>query len=138
VACPYFIPTNTHERELWPHRHWLSLGDGFAGRCSAHAPESLCDDETLRSQCNLGYAKCANLPADRSVDAVRFLVQSQDAKILRVRFACERAHRPDSCGELRYDRNSKIWLDQPDPQLLLLAEAAVCAWIRRHGKDILR
>lgn len=137
MACPFFIPTVPHELELWPHRYRLSLGDGFAGCCAAHAPESLCDDETLRSQCNLGYARCAHLPAERLFDAVRFQVQSQSYTILLVQFACERAHLPASCGELRYDQCSKAWLDWPDPQLLQLANAAICAWTRQHVNQAL-
>jgi len=131
VACPYFIPAEHHELELWPHRYRLSLGDGFTGHCSI-CPNS-CDDETLRSQCNIGYAACPHLPADRNYDAVRFLVASQGAgaMILRVQFACERAHLPASIGELRFDQSSMTWLDQPDPQLLNLADAAIRAWIRR-------
>jgi hypothetical protein len=146
VACPYFIPTEPHERELWPHRYRLSLGDGFAGRCGAQAAETCCDDETLRSHCNMGYAnleyaECAHLPAERAFDAVRFQVRrqgstsgltKQDSTILLVQFACEREHRPALSGELRYDASSKTWLDRPDARLLSLAEAAVMAWMRRH------
>jgi hypothetical protein len=141
VACPFFIPSEPHERELWPHRTRLSLGDGFAGHCAAHAPESYCDEATVRSHCNLGYAAaCVHLPAERAFDAIRFLVQSENVQrerfqgstVLRVQFACERAHQPALAGELRYHQPSKTWLDQPDPRLLRLADAAVRAWIGRH------
>jgi hypothetical protein len=133
VACPFFIPTEPHERELWPHRFRLSLGDGFAGHCGVQAPEKSCDDETLRSLCNLGYAGCAQLPAERAFDAVRFLVQKESSTTLRVQFACERANRPVGAGELRYDQLSKSWLEQPDPRLLHLADAAIRAWQRKHN-----
>lgn len=134
MACPYFIPAASHPRELWPHRYRLSLGDGFAGRCGACAPDADCDDETLRLYCNLGYATCLHLPAEREFDAIRFLLQSQNSTILRVQFACERAHQPALSGELGYDQSSKAWLDHPDPRLLRLAEAVVRAWIERHNK----
>ncbi len=39
MACPYFIPAEVHEREFWPHRERLPLGDGFAGRCAARAAD---------------------------------------------------------------------------------------------------
>ena len=135
MACPYFIPAEPHERELWPHRYRLSLGDGFTGRCGARAPDARCDDETLRLHCNLGYANlclpgACICPPKREFDAVRFLVQSQSSTVLRVQFACERAHQPAFCGELRYDQSSRIWLDPPDPRLLPLAEAAVRAWVQ--------
>jgi hypothetical protein len=133
MACPYFIPAEPHERELWPHRYRLSLGDGFAGRCGACLPDTCCDDETLRLHCNLGYAACAHLPANREFDAVRFLLQrGKGSSILRVQFACERAHQSAFSGELRYDQSSRIWLDPPDPRLQPLAEAAVRAWLERY------
>jgi hypothetical protein len=133
VACPYFIPSAPHPRELWPHRFRLPLGDGFSGICGARVQETPCDDETLRSQCNLGYAECVHLPVERELDAIRFHVRSENSTILRVQFACEHQHQPAFAGELRYDRSSKIWVDPPDPRLVHLAEAAVRAWFGRHG-----
>jgi hypothetical protein len=148
LACPYFIPALPHPLELWPHRHRLPLGDGFAGSCGARPADVCCDDETLRLHCNLGYADmggaqggeagCAHLPAERTFDAVRFQIRSSDPEsadraILGVRFACERGHRPALCGELRYDRVAMGWIDPPEPRMLPLAEAAVRAWITRNG-----
>jgi hypothetical protein len=137
VACPYFIPAQVHARELWPYRERLPLGDGFAGRCGAQAPQPLCDDEALRLHCNLGYAEvasapCVHLPARRTFDAVRFAVQTGSPVLLRVQFACELAHRPAFSGELRYDCSSMTWLERPDARLLQLAEAAVRAWMARN------
>jgi hypothetical protein len=158
LACPYFIPDEPHPRELWPHRHRLPLGDGFTGRCQARPAEVRCEDETLRLHCNLGYAgigyadigdadlgvaACVYLPADRAFDSVRFHIRSGDSggvdpgsgdrAALRVQFACERAHRPALCGELRYDRAARNWTEPPDQWLIPLGEAAVRAWIERHG-----
>lgn len=138
MACPCFIPAEVHPRELWPHRERLPLGDGFAGCCGAHAPDTQCDDETLRQQCNLGYARCSHLPAERLFDAVRFLVQAESAGsesgvLLRVRFTGERGHLPAMSGELRYDSSSRMWLDEPERRLLHLANAAVRAWMARHA-----
>jgi hypothetical protein len=133
VACPYFIPAEPHERELWPHRERLPLGDGFAGRCGACATDAPCDDETLRSQCNLGYAVCKHLPSQREFDAVRFQVKSEGSATLRIRFACEVAHAPALAGELRYDQSSMCWMEPPDDKLLHLVQAVVRGWIRRHG-----
>jgi hypothetical protein len=141
MACPYFIPAEIHERELWAHRERLPLGDGFGGRCGAQAPDARCDDETLRLHCNLGYASagntgCVHLSGGGAIDAVRFLVQSAGPVILRVQFACECAHQPALCGELRYDQCLKIWLEPPDARLLHLAESAVRAWIARNASEI--
>jgi len=136
LACPYFIPTEPHPRELWQHRQRLPLGDGFGGRCAARPTEDCCEDESLRLHCNLGYAEtgraaCAYLPAEREFDAVRFLVSGGDSGILRVQFACERGHRPARWGELRYDRAAGRWMELPDSRLIHLAEAAVRARLKR-------
>jgi hypothetical protein len=136
VACPYFIPSAPHPRELWPHRHLLPLGDGFAGRCGARAQQTPCDDETLRTRCNLGYAECVHLPAGRELDAVRFHVRAESPAILRVSFTCERLHHPVLAGELRYDQSSHAWIDPPDPGLVHLAEAAVRAWTGKQGHAV--
>ncbi len=90
-------------------------------------PEVRCDDEMLRLHCNLGYAGlgcagryagCMHLPAGGAFDAVRFMVQRESPVVLRVQFACERAHQPALCGELRYDQSLKTWLERPDARLL--------------------
>jgi hypothetical protein len=98
-----------------------------------------CDIETLRSQCNLGYAQCVHLPADRELDAVRFYVQrepqtSEGPAILRVQFCGERAHHPSVAGELRFNQSSGAWMDLPDPRLAALADAAVRVWINTHAR----
>ncbi len=132
MACPYFIPTEPHERELWAHRQRLPLGNGFAGRCGAGEVESACDDETLRMHCNLGYSGCARLP-DKGCewDAVRFSVLRESATVLRVQFACETAHRPAMAGELRYDLELQRWVVAPDARLVKLAGAAMRAFVAR-------
>jgi hypothetical protein len=195
LACPYFNPLHPHPRDLWPHRHRLPLGDGFAGRCAARPAEAVCEDETLRRYCNLGYADldgadsayanpayanpsaarmadaeagsadkgneetgaarpgragCAYLPDNRQFDAIRFHLlcgdpESGDGAALRVRFACERGHRPARCGELHYDRaagdlasgdrTAGNWREPPEAWLRPLAEAAVRAWLARHGDE---
>ncbi len=130
MACPYFIPSEPHKRELWTHRDRLPLGDGFAGSCGVTATG--CNDETLRLHCNLGYAECAHLPAERAFDAVRFQLTGEGSATIRLQFACEREHRPALCGELRYDRVAESWIDPPDPRLVALADATVRAWIARR------
>jgi hypothetical protein len=152
LACPYFIPSQPHPSELWPHRHRLPLGDGYAGRCGVRPAKDVCQDESLRLHCNLGYAgiapvapalleadqaPCPHLPAGRDFDAVRFQLCGVEAEsggrtTVRVRFACERGHRPALCGELRYDRAAAEWTEAPDERLRALADAAVRAWIARH------
>lgn len=145
VACPYFIPAEFQIRELWPHRERLPLGDGFTGHCGAQPTQPRCADEVLRVHCNLGYANqghanvgdapCVHLPAQRAFDAVRFAVRTESSVLLRVRFACERAHQPALTGELHYDRSSMTWQERPDARLLRLAEAAVRAWMARNEAE---
>jgi hypothetical protein len=103
-----------------------------------------CDDDKLRLHCNLGYANlgyrpgdaipstCVHLPAERDFDAVRFQLQGEGSKMVRLQFACELAHRPALCGELRYDRVAESWISPPDPRLDALANAVVHAWIARR------
>lgn len=139
MACPYFIPTVPHPSDLWPHRYSLPLGDGFTGHCSAQGSGE-CDDETLRLQCNLGYADCVHLPSDRELDAVRFYVQSErqasdGSTVLRVQFCGERAHLPSMVGELRFNQAISAWIDPPDPRLAALADAAVRVWISSHARS---
>ena len=139
MACPYFGPTTPHPGNLWPHRRSLPLGDGFSGYCSARDSEAECDDETLRLQCNLGYANCAHLPLDRELDVVRFYIQiesSVDPATLRVQFCGERVHLPATVGELRFNRSSSLWMDPPDPRLAALADAAVRVWISSHTRCV--
>jgi hypothetical protein len=52
--------------------------------------------------------------------------------MVRLQFACELAHRPALCGELRYDRVAESWISPPDPRLDALANAVVHAWIARR------
>lgn len=134
MACPYFIPSVPHPRELWPQRHLLPLGDGFKGCCGARTRQEPCDDETLRTRCNLGYAKCVHLPAGRELDAVRFHVRAESLAILCVSFTGERLHHPVLAGELRYDQSSNAWIEPPDPGLACLAEAAVRAWTGKQAQ----
>jgi hypothetical protein len=139
VACPYFIPTTPHPGELWPHRHRLPLGDGFAGRCCARNPGPECDDETLRLQCNLGYAQCAHLPVHRELDAVRFHVsggEQGESQTLRVQFCGERAHLPAKAGEWHFNLSTGTWVEPPDPRLRALADAAVRVWIASHARSM--
>lgn len=136
MACPYFIPTAPHPSALWPHRRSLPLGDGFTGRCGVCSPAAECDDETLGSHCNLGYADCVHLPAERELDAVRFVVASESSTVVRVQICGERAHRPVFAGEMRYDRSSANWIDPPAAQFELLAQAVVRAWIERHARAL--
>ncbi len=95
----------------WPHPARLPLGAGWTGECAASTETHNPSEDDLRDHCNLGYAKCEYLPAERVVDAVRFAVASaSDGKIV-VRYACERDHRPADCGTLEFDRHRMQWMN---------------------------
>ena len=89
MACPYFIPAEPHERELWPHRYRLSLGDGFAGRCGArpagHALRRRDSAPALQPRICCSARIC---PPNREFDAVALLL----AEFVRLRGV------PRSCG----------------------------------------
>ncbi len=128
MAGPYFIPGDIHPRELWPRRHNLPLGDGFLGGCALRAGAA-CDDETLRMQCNLGYAACEHLPAARDLDAVRFVCRRTQDGSVRVSLCAEREHRPVQTRELYYDVHQEQWSVAPEDDFRALAEAAVRAFL---------
>jgi hypothetical protein len=114
MACPYFMPTQRCEAELWPFRRRLPLGDGWLGYCAAPGYAGVQpSEEELKEGCNLGYAlKCARLPQERVSDAVRFSVaRDQDGK-LQLCYVFELAHRPGQRGSLEYDCALGRWLSQ--------------------------
>ena len=61
------------------------------------------DDEALK-QCNLGYAHCSWLPAERIADAVRFCVSGEARSTLRILYAVELNHAPGESGALEFSR----------------------------------
>ena len=133
MACPYFIPGEVHPRELWPRRHNLPLGDGFAGGCALRAGEA-CGEEALRAHCNLGYAPCNRLPSVRELDAVRLLCRRK-GQTVHVALCGERDHRPVLTLELRYDAGGGRWMDAPEERFRAMADAAVRAFLARERQQ---
>jgi hypothetical protein len=133
MACPYFFPTERHAAELWPHRHRLPLGDGWAGRCSI--TESTCTDDEVRDFCNLGYARnCPHLPPDRSADAVRFGVRAA-SRSLTVQYVCEREHAPAESGTLSFDPAAGVWtISHPNPMIQRMAECVIASR-KTHSRE---
>jgi hypothetical protein len=133
MCCPYFIPGERHHVDLWLWRQRLPLGDAFRGCCSApgHDREQP-DDERLR-QCNLGYARCAWLPAERTADAVRFCVPRDQSATLRIFYAMELNHAPGECGVLEFSRATSTWLSpHRNERLQRQAESFLAAYLSRH------
>ncbi len=135
MACPYFMPEERlHADWLFPQR--LPLGAGWAGTCTAPGHDGARPDENeLKSGCNMGYARsCHRLPADREVDAVRFVVGQEKDGVVHVRFSCERAHLPAGHGELLYEKANATWLSKHDDvRIQRMAECYLEAQMQRRA-----
>jgi hypothetical protein len=136
LACPYFVPENRCDAELWPHRARLPLGDGYEGRCSAPGYEDeRPTQEQLKSACNLGNACCGRLPEDRELDSVRFYLNQDDGAALTVSFSTERAHSPREHGVLQFDAASGKFVAASAPLVVTrLAQAFVKSHLERHPR----
>jgi hypothetical protein len=76
--------------------------------------------------CNLGYANCAHLPADRPADAVRLSIRRDPQGLLTIHYSCEAAHAPVSHGLLVFDPVSSQWHERHvDSRLQRMAECCV-------------
>jgi len=119
MACPYFIPAQRRDDLLWPHPARLPLGAGFGGQCGA--PGQTGDaptDEELREHCNLGYAGCSRLPAERAADAVRFAVTREGAESLTIMWVLERDHALAAHGTAECSRDGERFFAAPcDPRM---------------------
>jgi len=138
MACPFFFPTQRHERELWACRARLPLGDGWTGRCAAPGHDgALPSDDELRDGCNLGYASaCPRLPREREADAVHFSVAADRGGIISLRYALERDHAPAGHGCLEYDRSAARWSGPPpDSRLQALARSYLQAYLARRPRS---
>jgi len=133
MCCPYFMPSRRHDAELWPWRQRLPLGDGYLGLCSAPGHQGEQPDDEALKQCNLGYARCPWLPADRMADAVRFSIADDAPSRLRILYAIELNHAPGECGVLEFSRATGTWLQHDrDERFLRQADCFVSAYLRRR------
>lgn len=156
MACPYFMPLERLENGNWPHPSRLPLGGGWRGHCTApgHEGETPSQD-ILEAFCNLGYADCcAWSPRERPWDAVRFAVLAAPGpaapgpaatgsmnaerngkgreREIRLRYVCERSHRPVTDGMLRFDLTQMIWVDRhDDPRLQKMAECFLESYLKK-------
>lgn len=142
VACPFFMPIEKLENGAWPHPARLPLGCGWNGCCTAPGHDGeIPERKTLEQFCNLGYAgSCSRLPQERPWDAVRFAIMAQEdadrcrgpsldvnngipSGIIRLRYVCERAHRPVEHGRLSFEAGGVGWLQRhPDARVQRMAE----------------
>jgi hypothetical protein len=114
MPCPYFIPTHRRDDLLWPHPARLPLGAGFGGQCGAPGHcGAIPSDTELQDHCNLGYARCSRLPADRAADAVRFAVTREAAESLTIMWVLERDHAPAGHGAAECSRDGEKFFVAP-------------------------
>lgn len=101
--------------------------------------------------CNLGYASsCSWAPVQRVWDAVRFAVSAPSApgrrdepstsdadppaRVLRLRYVCERDHRPVQHGDLVFDLSNATWLrTHDDLRIQKMAECFLESYLKRKA-----
>jgi hypothetical protein len=136
MACPFFYPLEPREPGT-PHPT-LPLGDAWAGSCRTlpDAPWQP-EDPTLRTLCNLGYARgaCPRFPSGDSPDAVRFSVMHDEGEHVRIYYVVERGHLPFAHGPLEYSRRRAAFADPPaDANLDRQAAAYVSSYLRLRAE----
>jgi hypothetical protein len=103
----------------------------------------------LEAFCNLGYASSCNWsPAARVWDAVRFAVsapldatasrETRDAaalaRVLVLRYVCERDHRPVAHGDLEFDLMQATWLRRhDDARVQKMAECFLESYLKKKA-----
>ncbi len=105
MACPYFEPVEPQGGARRPQDTMLPLGRCWGGVCRSdpelpHIPSS----QTLRSYCNLGYARddCPRFPAAAVGDAVRFSIMGDAGGRIRLYHVVEHDHLPLMHGPLEF------------------------------------
>jgi len=148
LACPYFMPVTRLENGSWPHPARLPLGGGWCGHCTAPGHEGeVPAQDVLEAFCNLGYASgCSWSPPERVWDAVRFaVVAPQDstgrrdagkvpARLLILRYVCERNHRPVDHGDLEFDLARAVLLRRhDDARVQKMAECFLESYLKKKA-----
>jgi hypothetical protein len=145
------MPVARLECGSWPHPARLPLGGGWCGHCTAPGHESeLPPQDVLEAFCNLGYASSCNWsPAERVWDAVRFAVSAPPdfaeraapqkpaalpARVLVLRYVCERDHRPVEHGDLEFDLAQAVWLRRhDDARIQKMAECFLESYLKKKA-----
>lgn len=145
LACPYFMPVERLENGNWPHPARLPLGAGWSGHCTAPGHEAQRPAQhILEAFCNLGYADCCTwAPRNRAWDAVRFAVSAPPdpttreagaARLIQLRYVCERDHLPVEHGSLEFDFTSAHWTRRhSDSRVQKMAECFVESYQKRKS-----
>lgn len=135
MACPYFFPLEKSLTIGWAFPSRLPLGTGHCGTCRAGESEFTPSDERLKDCCNLGYAICDRLPAQREADCVRFSVGREQGERIRVQYVFEREHAPFRYGVIEYDSVAAAWLSTIDDTCVQRqAECYLAVYLERRRK----
>jgi hypothetical protein len=136
VACPFFMPTRTLDRDIWINPPRLPLGEPYYGTCVARPSELYSAPETVqRDFCNCGYARgeCGRFPEDSAADAVRFSIKGDSGGRLRLVYVVEKDHAPVEHGEMEYDGVRKELVNGNMSELLKAqARAFAESYVRRR------
>ena len=142
------MPVSRLENGSWPHPARLPLGGGWCGHCTAPGHEGeLPSQDVLEAFCNLGYASsCTWSPSARVWDAVRFAVSAPgdpanrqeagvvSARVLLLRYVCERDHRPVEHGDLEFDLAQATWLRRhDDARVQKMAECFLESYLKKKA-----
>jgi hypothetical protein len=144
------MPVEKIENGNWPHPARLPLGAGWSGHCTAPGREGeVPSQHILETFCNLGYAEgCAWAPRQRAWDAVRFApafpheAEREDqntntapaARMIHLRYVCERDHRPAEDGILEFDLMDRTWLrGHSDLRVQKMAECFLEAHLKKRA-----
>jgi len=142
------MPLERLEGGNWPHPARLPLGGGWRGHCTAPGHEGeVPSQDVLEAFCNLGYADCCTwAPQERVWDAVRFAVCSSKsanekesidaARVIHLRYVCERKHRPVADGTLQFDPVQTVWLERHwDPRVQKMAECFLETYLKTKTRE---
>jgi len=145
------MPVSRLENGSWPHPARLPLGSGWCGHCTAPGHEGkVPSQDVLEAFCNLGYASsCAWSPPERLWDAVRFAVTAPHdlamrpeaphaaavpARILVLRYVCERNNRPVEHGDLEFDLSRATWrMQHDDARIQKMAECYLESYLKKKS-----
>jgi hypothetical protein len=145
------MPVARLEHGSWPHPARLPLGGGWCGHCTAPGHEGQIPPQSvLEALCNLGYASsCSWSPENRVWDAVRFAVSTPPdfaeraaarnvaalpARVLVLRYVCERDHRPVENGDLEFDLAQAVWLRRhADARIQKMAECFLLSYLKKRA-----
>jgi hypothetical protein len=141
------MPVSKMENGAWPHPARLPLGGGWCGHCTAPGHQAeIPPQDVLEAFCNLGYASgCSWSPRERVWDGVRFAVMAPlepaapngaipPARVLLLRYVCERDHRPVEHGDLEFDLSQAVWRRlHDDPRVQKMAECFLEGFLKKKA-----